>query len=97
MLGLQVTSLQGHTWSLAPHMGDLSAAEGGFETSLGWFGAKWVMEEGRIHISVQTPEGTEGVVSIPGNASSVQVDGVTADVGLGRAVQVNGGSHDIII
>ena len=41
VLGLTVTSPQGRTWQVAPHLSGLEAAEGGFTTPLGWFGVKW--------------------------------------------------------
>ena len=93
---MQITAPQGRSWALTPHPGDLKAAEGGFETPLGWFGAKWEIEGGRTRITVQTPEGTSGIVTVPGNGTNLQIDGIAADIGEGRTVVLNGGNHTIV-
>lgn len=41
VVGLSVTTVNGRTWSVAPHLSGLSAAQGGFSTKLGWFEVKW--------------------------------------------------------
>ncbi|KAF9073410.1 glycoside hydrolase family 78 protein [Rhodocollybia butyracea] len=45
LVGLMVTSSQGATWSVAPVLSGLTAAQGGFETNLGWFGANWTFTD----------------------------------------------------
>ena len=64
----------GQTWSLTPHTSGLTAAEGGFETPLGWFGARWNLVSKAFEVTVSTPEGTEGVVNLP-RPGRVMVDG----------------------
>ena len=65
VLGLQVTSPQGRTWSLQPHTSGLSRTEGGFTTPLGWFGVKWRVGKGTFTLEVDVPAGTSGVVKVP--------------------------------
>ena len=66
VLGLTVTSPQGATWQVAPHTSGLSAAEGGFTTPLGWFGAKWSKtSKGKFSLEIDVPEGTKGTVELP--------------------------------
>lgn len=70
VLGLQVTSPQGATWSFAPHTSGLSSAEGGFTTPLGWFGAKWtvLLQVGKLQVftaKLSVPKGTKGTVKVP--------------------------------
>ncbi|OCB86064.1 Six-hairpin glycosidase [Sanghuangporus baumii] len=77
VLGLQIMTPQGQDWTLEPHTSGLSAAQGGFETPLGWFGASWELS-GRKNTQfvVETPKGTSGTVTLP--------------AGLGKSVRVNG-------
>lgn len=56
----------------------------------------WETEGGRMRISVQTPEGTSGVVTLPGNATNALIDGVTAELGVARTVLLSGGNHTIV-
>ncbi|KAG6820732.1 hypothetical protein H0H93_012378 [Arthromyces matolae] len=65
VLGLKITSPQGAKWSVAPVLSGLDAAEGGFTTSLGWFGVKWGMIGANFVISVDVPVGTEGTIQFP--------------------------------
>lgn len=52
-------------WEFAPHTSGLPGAEGGFETSLGWFGAKWhIDDEGSFVAEVTVPEGVTGTVNV---------------------------------
>ena len=66
--------MQGKTWSLAPHLSGLEAAEGGFETSLGWFGVKWSLSEVNggtaFTLSFEVPSGTSGTITLPKLPSS---------------------------
>lgn len=74
---------------------------------MGWFGASWVLEAGTLRISVQTPEGTGGVLKLPGSTIStlggkgmtVMVDGISteAQAGTEGLVQLSGGNHTIVI
>lgn len=85
----------GQTWTLAPHLSGLAAAEGGFETPLGWFGAKWTSAKGKLTLTVSTPEGTDGVVTVP-QSGKVTVDGKTAKVGQGGTLSMTGGNHTVV-
>ncbi|KAK0219176.1 Six-hairpin glycosidase-like protein [Armillaria fumosa] len=84
ILGLTITSSRGATWSMNPHInGGLPGAEGGFETSLGWFGVRWALQNNQFFVAVDTPEGTDGLVKLS-RAGSVVVDEVAIDVGKDR-------------
>lgn len=93
VLGLQVISDQGMVWSVAPSLSGLSAAEGGFETALGWFGVKWNVTNGSVTIEVSTPNGTNGTAVVPGSGA-VEVDGQTQN-GTDGVVQLDGGNHTL--
>ena len=96
VLGLTVTSPQGATWALAPHPTGLPAAEGGFSTPFGWFGANWREAGGAFTMGVDVPAGTNGVVRVPsGVRGMVRVDG-RAVGGVGE-VWVQGGKHTIVV
>ncbi|KAG6907561.1 hypothetical protein DXG01_008443 [Tephrocybe rancida] len=76
VLGLKPTSAQGATWSLAPVLSGLDAAEGGFETGLGWFGVKWEVTHNKtLTLTLDVPKGTRGTVRLPGAGPIFQVDG----------------------
>lgn len=92
VLGLQITTPLGATWSLKPVLSGLSAAEGGFETGLGWFGVKWSVAKGTLTVVVTAPDGTSGVVGLPGHGA-IKVDG--RSVGSGT-VTVTGGKHTLV-
>ncbi|KAK0430937.1 Six-hairpin glycosidase [Armillaria borealis] len=97
ILGLTVTSPRGATWSVNPHInGGLPGAEGGFETSLGWFGVKWVLQANQFFMEINTPEGTDGLVKLP-RVGSVVVDEVAVDVGANGEIMLNGGKHTLVI
>ena len=103
VLGLQVSSPIGQTWVLEPHLSGLTAVEGGFETPLGWFGAKWGLTEGKngktLIVNLNTPNGTNGRVVIPTGAKGtvVTVDRRREEIGVDGSVVVRGGGHTITI
>ncbi|KAJ7641068.1 glycoside hydrolase family 78 protein [Roridomyces roridus] len=66
VLGIQLTSVQGATWTIAPVLSGLPSAEGGISTGLGFFGVKWTATGNTLTMDIQTPEGTQGVVTVPG-------------------------------
>jgi hypothetical protein len=69
--GIQLTSGGGQTWRIAPTPGDLSVVKAGFTTSVGWFEAKTIAaDDGTVVVDFETPEGTNGVVSIDTGGSS---------------------------
>ncbi|KDQ54652.1 glycoside hydrolase family 78 protein [Jaapia argillacea MUCL 33604] len=96
VLGLIITSPQGQTWSVAPHLSGLTAAEGGFETGLGWFGAKWSLEGGVLTIDVEVPVGTEGTVTLPVEGK-VEVNGTQVAVGESGTLSVGGGTSTVVV
>ncbi|THV05173.1 alpha-L-rhamnosidase, partial [Dendrothele bispora CBS 962.96] len=95
VVGIQLTSALGATWSVVPVLSGLSAAEGGFETSLGWFGAKWSVDSDsdELTITIETPDGTNGTVIIPGSGT-MTVDGEETDNQ--GPVMLTGGNHTVI-
>src|ERR1700761_7882356 len=66
VLGIQVTSSQGLTWNIAPVLSGLPSAEGGIETGLGAFIVEWHVDGQILNLSLQTPAGTAGNVTLPG-------------------------------
>ncbi|KAJ7457382.1 glycoside hydrolase family 78 protein [Mycena latifolia] len=66
LLGIQLTSVQGATWSIAPVLSGLPSAQGGMETGLGFFGVKWQMSGTKLTLTLETPAGREGIVTLPG-------------------------------
>ncbi|KAJ7653391.1 glycoside hydrolase family 78 protein [Mycena rosella] len=81
LLGIQLTSVQGATWSIAPVLSGLLAAQGGMETGLGFFGVNWQVNGTTLTITVDTPAGTQGVVTLPGTGP-MTVDGNTSRLGV---------------
>ncbi|KIJ59431.1 glycoside hydrolase family 78 protein [Hydnomerulius pinastri MD-312] len=92
VVGMQVTSPQGRTWRVAPVLSGLSAAEGGYETNLGWFGVKWSLDDGTLTVFVSTPVGTSGTVILPGSGV-IRVDGKESGNG---SVSLSGGNHTLV-
>lgn len=92
MLGLTLTSPEGVNWRIAPVLSGLSAAEGGLETTKGWFGVKWQVNNDELTLTLETPAGTTGTVVLPGQGV-VTVDGKKSTSG--GTVDVSGGSHTL--
>lgn len=92
VLGLTVTSPQGQTWQVAPHLSGLSAAEGGFTTPLGWFGVKWEKTRKAFMLEIDVPKGTVGEVKMPVEGR-VSVDGRVTRGVKGQAMRLVGGKH----
>ncbi|KAF8963232.1 Six-hairpin glycosidase [Flammula alnicola] len=109
VLGLTVTSPQGKTWAISPHInGGLPAAEGGFETSLGWFGVQWTIgmspdnHVNNFALEVNTPEGTTGILHLPEGIAALEalvIDGIRirSSENQAKSVLLDGGKHSIII
>ncbi|KZT25006.1 glycoside hydrolase family 78 protein [Neolentinus lepideus HHB14362 ss-1] len=95
VLGLTVTSPQGKTWSVAPHLSGLNAAEGGFTTPLGWYGVKWRDEGNVFMLDVNVPTGTSGVVRLPYAEGKVEINGFSAG-SIGDVINLNGGHKTTI-
>ena len=95
VLGLSVTSPQGRTWSFSPHLSGLSAAEGGFETPLGWFGAKWATSGAGLAIELNTPQTTTGFITLP-DVTDVSVDGRQVQLQADGTFTLRGGKHSVV-
>ena len=96
LLGLQIQSPQGATWSVAPVLSGLSAAEGGYSTGLGWFGVKWTVANETVTIEVSTPKGTTGTVGLPGYGP-LHLDGrARLDSEASGVIVVSGGNHTVV-
>ncbi|KAL1609892.1 hypothetical protein SLS60_001557 [Paraconiothyrium brasiliense] len=64
--GIQLLGAGGKTWRIAPSLGDLTIADAGFSTGIGFFSAKTQMaSNGGFQIDFDTPEDTSGEVKIP--------------------------------
>jgi hypothetical protein len=104
VLGLSITGRAGSTWALAPQVGDLDSAQGGFTTALGRFSANWTREaDGSFQLNYNTPNGTTGSVTVPVGSSStkralsVSVDGKISRRGLWKVMDAIGGTKVIKI
>ena len=106
IVGLSVTSPAGSTWTLKPQFGDVKNAEAGFVTDLGKFVAGRSKFHGGYRVTVSTPAGTKGEISLPfikqgkapnvklnGKSKSVKYDGDDSHVSFALA----GGKWDIIV
>lgn len=94
VLGIQLTTVQGATWSIAPVLSGLPSAEGGLETGLGFFGVNWKVTGKTLTLTVQTPVGTEGVVTVPGTGP-ITVDKRVLSTS-SNSVELKGGNHTIV-
>ncbi|KAK0212653.1 glycoside hydrolase family 78 protein [Desarmillaria ectypa] len=100
VLGLTLTGPQGSSWSVAPVISGLHSAEGGFETSLGWFGVKWnVSLTNDFTLVIEAPLGTVGTVRLP-SSTDFMVDGEivsSASMPDGHpSFRLEGGIHTLI-
>ncbi|KAK0226112.1 glycoside hydrolase family 78 protein [Armillaria fumosa] len=100
VLGLTLTGPQGSSWSVAPVLSGLQSAEGGFETSLGWFGVQWnVSSTNTFTLVIEAPLGTVGIVRLP-SSTDFTVDGErvsSASMSDGRpSFRLSGGIHTLI-
>ncbi|TFK47182.1 Six-hairpin glycosidase [Heliocybe sulcata] len=96
VLGLTVTSPQGKTWSIAPHLSGLSAAEGGFTTPLGWYGVKWTEDDSMFTLDVDIPTGTSGIVQLPYTQGKVEINGFEVGAFEGD-INLDGGRKTIVV
>jgi alpha-L-rhamnosidase len=81
VLGIQPSSPGYASWTVAPHPGDLSWAEGQVPTPHGTLGVKWGLRDGVFTLAVTAPGGTKGTVVIPAGAArhaAVTVNGQVA-------------------
>ena len=96
VLGLTVTSPLGQTWAIAPHTSGLPSAQGGYSTSLGWFGVEWTSGTDGFNITLSTPEGTSGTLKLP-ITGTVTVDGVQSDQDGSQPLELSGGNHTVVV
>ncbi|KAK0485990.1 glycoside hydrolase family 78 protein [Armillaria novae-zelandiae] len=100
VLGLTLTGPQGSSWSVAPVLSGLQSAEGGFETSLGWFGVQWnVSSTNDFTLVIEAPLGTEGTVRLP-SSTNFTVDGESvSSISMSDShpsFRLSGGIHTLI-
>ncbi|KIP05689.1 glycoside hydrolase family 78 protein [Phlebiopsis gigantea 11061_1 CR5-6] len=96
ILGLRVTSAQGKTWAVAPHLAGLPSAEGGFQTPLGWYGSKWAVSHSTFTLTLDVPAGTSGTVRLP-FAGRATINGKSTTVGSDATVDLAGGKYSIVV
>jgi hypothetical protein len=103
--GIQLLSAGGRTWRIAPALGDLKHADAGFQTSLGFFGAKTQINDGSVDMEFEAPIGTGGEVKVPllackgrvvlqeqeGRCEDIVVEVSTADIGFISLADIEGG------
>jgi len=65
IVGLQISSPGGATWTLAPQFGDLTRAAAGFTTPKGKFSASWNMIPNGYELRWSFPSGTVGTIVLP--------------------------------
>ncbi|KAG9249067.1 glycoside hydrolase family 78 protein [Calycina marina] len=84
IVGLQISSPGGSTWTLAPQFGDLTRAEAGFTTPKGKFTARWKLIPNGYEMSWDFPGGTVGTIVMPtlGNSEPKISGSVTAAPGV---------------
>ncbi|KAF2825660.1 Six-hairpin glycosidase [Ophiobolus disseminans] len=107
--GIQLLSAGGKTWRIAPELGDLKHVDAGFSTSVGFFGARTEISDGRLEVKFETPKGTSGEVKIPllackgravvqeleGRCGDVVLEIAEADVGSVTVADVEGGKYQV--
>lgn len=89
MLGLQVATPMGETWTLAPHLSGLSVAEGSFEPPLG------TASGSSVTINVSTPSGTNGQVMMP-KGNKVSIDGRSVKFTESKIIPLTAGTHIVV-
>ncbi|CAK5265870.1 unnamed protein product [Mycena citricolor] len=97
LLGIQLQTPLGATWSVSPILSGLLAAEGGLETGLGFFGVKWAVTGSKndtLTVELQTPAASSGSVVLPG-VGPLTVDGHVQASSAGSA-ELAGGSHVVV-
>ncbi|HEX4786976.1 MAG TPA: alpha-L-rhamnosidase C-terminal domain-containing protein [Actinospica sp.] len=80
VLGVQPATAGYATWTVQPHTGDLSWAQGQVPTPRGAIDVSWTVQNGRLSLTVSAPAGTAGTIAVPTNGAKglvVKVDGHT--------------------
>ncbi|KAK7046114.1 hypothetical protein VNI00_007117 [Paramarasmius palmivorus] len=95
VLGLRVDEPMGRRWTVHPHPfsdEDEDAAEGGFETPLGWFSVSWILDEERtMEANISAPGGTTGSFVAPPEVRRARVvvnDGEVTEIDGGASVDI---------
>jgi hypothetical protein len=99
--GLDVIGPAGSQWKVAPQFGDLTFAEAGITTGLGRFSTKWEKTSQGYVVTINTPNATRGVVTLPRLGSSkttILVNGQAVtpkELPTGFELNVEGGKRKI--
>lgn len=76
LLGLRLTKPGGAEWLLRPAtFGELNSVQAGYTTVLGKFSASFAVESDEVTVQWDTPEGTKGVIELPGRELEVVAGG----------------------
>lgn len=108
--GIQLLSAGGKIWRIAPSLGDLTFADAGFSTGVGFFSAKTEIKDGGFEVHFEAPEGTKGEVRIPkascagrvvmkeesGIYESLEIDITKANAGPISLAEVPGGKWKVM-
>lgn len=104
--GLSVTAPAGRAWTLKPQFGDLKWVEAGFMTGLGKYEARWEKSAGGYGVTLQTPNRTTGIVSLPVMAGDGKFTVIINGEPLGEyykledehiVLDLEGGEYDIVV
>lgn len=76
----------------------MTEVEGGFETSLGWFGVMWKMTGDQMTITLDVPSSTtRGTVVLPSQfRSRIVVNGMDKGRSADGQVELDGGKHTVV-
>ncbi|KAJ9092761.1 hypothetical protein QFC19_008616 [Naganishia cerealis] len=91
-LGLRPTAIGYSEWTFAPVELGLTHASGAIETPQGYINASWIMEHGKLVMTVDAPAGTSGLV-VPHKSGTYNVGGKKGQIG---QLVVKGGSTVVI-
>jgi alpha-L-rhamnosidase len=61
------------TWSIAPHPGDLTWAQGAVPTKYGEITVQWLSTAPAFVLHADTPRGTTGAITVPAGPRSVVI------------------------
>lgn len=74
LAGLEITGWR--KWTFAPQSGPLHEVKSGFHSPFGQFKVEWVVGNGTMRATVDTPVGTVGEMRLPWDCESVIVNGL---------------------
>jgi alpha-L-rhamnosidase len=99
VLGVRPVAAGFRQWSVAPHPGTLSWAEGDVPTPHGTISVRWAQDRSsdRLSLQVGAPAGTQGTISVPlpraGALVSVRTSGAGRRSSTRRITTIAGASH----